>query len=173
MLPIDGSRRAEWAMSIGTELAKWNISLNDQPINPDEKPRILLLTVIRPPEFPIPEPIPLEISQLSEQLVKISYDVVNKYLTELKGRLPVECETRIVVNTSIVSAIHDQAEQENIDLVVFCAHGHSVEFNYPYGSITRNYLDYGSKSVLIIQDTPLSQVKPSLAQIAAEKSGRR
>jgi nucleotide-binding universal stress UspA family protein len=173
MLPIDGSRRAEWAMSIGTELAKWNISLNDQPINPDEKPRILLLTVIRPPEFPIPEPIPLEISQLSEQLVKISYDVVNKYLTELKGRLPVECETRIVVNTSIVSAIHDQAEQENIDLVVFCAHGHSVEFYYPYGSITRNYLDYGSKSVLIIQDTPLSQVKPSLAQIAAEKSGRR
>lgn len=173
MLPIDGSRRAEWAMSIGTELAKWNISLNDQPFNQDEKPKILLLTVIRPPEFPIPEPIPLEISQLSEQLVKNSYDLVNKYLSILKGRLPVECETRIVESSSIVSAIHDQAEQENIDLVVFCAHGYSGQFNFPYGSITRNYLDYGSKSVLIIQDTPLSQVKPSLAQIVAEKSGRR
>jgi len=173
LLPIDGSRRAEWAMSIGAELAKRDISTNDLPINQDEKPRILILTVIRPPEFPIPEPVPVEISQLSEQLVNICYDAVNKYLSELKDRLPVACETRIVESSSIVSAIHDQAEQENIDLVVFCAHGYSGQFTYHYGSISRNYLENGSKSVLIIQDTPLSQVKPSLAQIAAEKSGRR
>jgi nucleotide-binding universal stress UspA family protein len=173
MLPIDGSRRAEWAMSIGAELAKSEISTNDLPINPNEKPKILLLTVIRRPEFPIPEPFPVEISQLSEQLVNICYDAVNKYLAELKDRLPVVCETRIIESSSIVSAIHDQAEQQNIDLVVFCAHGYSGQFNYPYGSVTRNYLEFGSKSVLIIQDTPLSQVKPSLAQIAAEKSGRR
>ena len=173
MLPIDGSRRAEWAMSIGAELAKSDISTNDLSNNMVKKPRILLLTVIRPPEFPVPEPIPVEISQLSDQLVKISHEVVRKYLSDLKERLPVESETRIVESASIASALHEQAEQENIDLVVFCAHGYSGQFVYPYGSITRNFLEYGSKSVLIIQDTPLSQVKPSLAQIAAEKSGRR
>lgn len=173
MLPIDGSRRAEWAMSIGAELAKSGISTNDLSNNIVKKPRILLLTVIRPPEFPVPEPIPVEISQLSDQLVKISHEIVRKYLSDLKERLPVESEIRIVESASIASAIHEQAEQENIDLVVFCAHGYSGQFNYPYGSITRNFLEYGSKSVLIIQDTPLSQVKPSLAQIAAEKSGRR
>lgn len=173
MLPIDGSRRAEWAMSIGAELAKSNISTKDLSNNIVKKPRILLLTVIRPPEFPVPEPIPEEIRQLSDQLVKISYEVVNKYLSDLKERLPVESETRIVISASIASAIHDQAEKENIDLVVFCAHGYSGQFNYPYGSISRNYLEHGSKCVLIVQDTPLSQVKPSLAQIASEKSGRR
>lgn len=173
MLPIDGSRRAEWAMSIGAELAKREISTKDLSNNTVKQPRILLLTVIRPPEFPVPEPIPVEISQLSDQLVKVSYEVVNKYLSELKERLPVESETRIIESSSIATAIHDQAEMENIDLVVFCAHGYSGQFNFPYGSITRNYLEHGSKCVLIVQDTPLSQVKPSLAQIAAEKSGRR
>lgn len=173
MLPVDGSRRAEWAMSIGAELAKSDISTNNLLNRTVDKPRILLLTVIRPPEFPVPEPVPAEISQLSEQLVKASHVIVNKYLNELKKRLPGECETRIVESSSIASAIHDQAEKEDIDLVVFCAHGYSGQFDYPYGSITRNYLEHGSKCVLIVQDTPLSQVKPSLAQIAAEKSGRR
>lgn len=173
MFPIDGSRRAEWVLSIGEEFAKSEIFSKDQKDDKSKPPHIILLTVIQPHEFPIPAPLPDEIRQLSDQSLRISHEAVNKYLSGLKERLPVDSEVRIVENSSIVSAIHEQAEKDNIDLVVMCAHGYSGQIHYPYGSVTRNYLEHGNKNVLIVQDTPLSQVKPSHAQIAAEKSGRR
>ena len=63
--------------------------------------------------------------------------------------------------------------EENIDLVVLCAHGHTGQSTWPYGSVARNYMEHGIKPVLVIQDVSRSQVRPTAAEIAAEKSGRR
>ena len=90
----------------------------------------------------------------------------------MKERLSVECETCVVENNSITSAIQELASQEEeIDLVVLCANGYTGKSTWPYGSIARNYMEHGTKPVLVIQDIPRSHVQPTVAEIAAEKTG--
>ncbi len=173
LLPIDSSRRAECSLSAGIELAR-GIPPSDKTLATSPKKSILVLAaVIRPPELPIPEPFQIEIIKLTDQLIEVSRLAVKKYLEEMKIRLPVECETRVVENVSAATAIQKLADQEDIDIVVLCAHGYSGQVTWPYGTITRNYMEHGTKPVLVIQDIPLSQVRPTAAEIAAEKSGRR
>jgi len=173
LLPIDSSRRAECALPAGIELARGEMSTDTPPGSSDNAAKLLLAAVIRPPELPIPEPFPVEISQLTEQLLQVSRLAVSKYLFEMAARLPVNCENCVIENVSVAFAIHELAEHEDIDLVVLCAHGYSGRVNWPYGTVTRNYMEHGTKPVLIIQDVPRSQVMPTAAEDAAEKSGRR
>jgi nucleotide-binding universal stress UspA family protein len=173
LLPIDSSRRAECSLSAGIELARGEKNASGEPDKDSIQSTLILAAVIRPPELPIPEPFPVEISQLSEQLLQVSREAVNKYLIEMKERLPVNCDTCVAENVSVASAIQDLADQEDIDMVVLCAHGYSGHVTWPYGTVTRNYLEHGTKPVLVIQDVPRSQVRPTAAEVAAEKSGRR
>ncbi len=173
LLPIDSSRRAECSLSAGIELARGEMSTGSTPEVAGDKSTLVLAAVIRPPELPIPEPFPIEISQLTEKLLRLSHQAVERYLYEMKERLPVECDTCVVESTSVPSAIHELAEQEGIDMVILCAHGYSGQVTWPYGTVTRNYIEHGTKPVLVIQDVPRSQVRPSAAEVAAEKSGRR
>ncbi|HWR65006.1 MAG TPA: universal stress protein [Bellilinea sp.] len=186
LLPIDSSRRAECSLAAGIALAGGEIysgflaegndhSIRRPALINSQPPTTLIITaVIKPPEIPIPEPYPVEIEQLSSQLMEVSRLAVTNYLNEMKARLPVECESRVLENTNASLAIQELASQEeDIDLVVLCAHGYTGQFAWPYGSNARNYIEHGTKSVLIIQDVPRSQVQPTAAEIAAEKSGGR
>jgi nucleotide-binding universal stress UspA family protein len=186
LLPIDSSRRAEYALSAGIALARGEMSRglaseanNLSPRRTAPAPstlqtKLILAAVIKPPELPIPEPYPVEIEQLSEQLMHVSRQAVSNYLNEMKERLSVECETCVVENKSVSSAIQELAsQQEDIDLVVLCAHGYTGQSTWPYGNVARNYMEHGTKPVLVIQDVARSQVQPTAAEIAAEKSGGR
>jgi nucleotide-binding universal stress UspA family protein len=184
LLPIDSSRRAECALSAGEALARGEISLakefdktnlGSEPSSPDSsQTKLILAVVIKPPELPIPEPYPAEIEQQSRQLLLLSHQAVNDYVTKMEERLSVPCETFVTENNSVSSAIHELATQkEDIDLVVLCAHGYTGKFTWPYGSVARNYIEHGTKPVLVIQDVPLSRVQRTVAEIAAEKSGGR
>ncbi len=172
LLPIDSSRRAETSLSAATALVRGETSIST-PDSPTEAPKLVLAAVIKPPEIPIPKPYPLEIAQLSEQLMQVSRAAVKNYLDEMKERLQVECETVLVENDGVPSAIQELAKQDDVDLVVLSAHGYTGESSWPYGTVTRNYMEHGTKPVLVLQDVPRSQVQPTAAQIAAEKSGRR
>ncbi len=185
LLPIDSSRRAECSLSAGLALARGEKLLGlasvDGNTSPNQaisaaanpQPKLILAAVIKPPELPIPEPYPAEIEKLSNQLIQVSHEVVNNYLNGMKERLDVECETCVVENNSVTSTIHELVIRENIDLVVVCAHGYTGQTTWPYGSVTRNYMEHGTQSVLVIQDVHRSQVQPTAAEIAAEKSGDR
>jgi nucleotide-binding universal stress UspA family protein len=186
LLPIDSSRRAECALSAGIALARGEMSMglaseannlsphHTAPAPSSLQTKLILAAVIKPPEIPIPEPYPVEIEQLSEQLMHVSRQAVSNYLNEMKKRLSVECETCVVENNSVSSAIQELASQEEgIDLVVLCAHGYTGQSTWPYGSVARNYMEHGTKLVLVIQDVPRSRVQPTAAEIAAEKSGGR
>jgi nucleotide-binding universal stress UspA family protein len=129
--------------------------------------------VVKPPELPFPTPYPDELQQLCEQFMKVSREAVQYYLTELRARIPAPTEIRIVEDDSVSAAIHEMVERENIDLVVLCAHGRTGRINWPYGSVARNYIEHGTQPVLVIQDVPRSQFRPTTAEIAAEKYGRR
>lgn len=186
LLPIDSSRRAECALSSGIALARGEMDVEPAPETsrlsngstpeaaPSTQTKLILAVVIKPPEIPIPEPYPVEIGHLSEQLMQVSRQAVNNYLHEMKERLSVECDICVIENNSVSSAIQDLASQEaDIDLVVLCAHGYTGQTTWPYGSVTRNYMEHGTKPVLVIQDVPRSQVQTTAAEMAAEKSGGR
>lgn len=179
LLPIDSSRRAELSLSAGIALSRGEISQRnaaeaENPISDlsSENPKLVLAAVIKPPEIPIPKPYPVEIDLLSEQLMHVSRNAVNTYLDMMKKRLPVECKTCVVESDDVASAIQELAAQDDIDLVVLSAHGYTGQLT-PYGTVTRNYMEHGTKPVLVIQDVPLSEVQPTAAEIAAEESGRR
>ena len=185
LLPIDSSRRAECSLSAGLALTRgeklMGLVSEDGSSSPNQaisatanpQPKLILTAVIKPPELPLPEPYPAEIEKLSNQLIRVSHEVVNNYLDGMNNRLDVECETCVVENNSVTSAIHDLVIREDIDLVVLCAHGYTGQTTWPYGSVTRNYMEHGTKPVLVIQDVHRSQVQPTAAEIAAEKSGER
>lgn len=185
LLPIDSSRRAESSLTAGLALARGGKSIGSPSEIEQSSPhqatpettlpqtKLILAAVIKPPELPIPKPYPAEIEQLSKQLIHVSHQAVSNYLNEMKERLAVECETCVVENNSVTSAIQELAIRENIDLVVLCAHGYTGQSTWPYGSVTRNYMEHGTKPVLVIQDVHRSQVQPTAAEIAAEKSGER
>ena len=185
LLPIDSSRRAEYSLPAGIALARGETSMGyaSEADNPPPhhsasdtsslNTKLVLAAVIKPPELCIPEPYPVEIAQLSEQLVQVSRGTVRDYLNEMTKRLPVECETRVVESNSVASAIQRLAEQQDIDLVVLTAHGYTGLSTRPYGNVTRDYMEHGTKPVLVIQDIPRSQVQRTAAEIAAEESGRR
>ena len=186
LLPIDSSRRAECSLAAGIALAgrDWSelvaargIGESDHQITSVDaslQPKLILAAVIKPPEIPIPEPYPVEIENLSENLMEVSRQAVGAYLEEMKERLPVESEIRVVESNSVSSAIQKLADREKeIDLVVLCAHGHTGEPAWPYGSVTRNYIEHGTRTALIIQDIHRSQVRPTAAEVASENSGGR
>jgi nucleotide-binding universal stress UspA family protein len=168
LLPIDSSRRAECALPAGIALAQGESSTSAG------ESKLILAGVIKPPEVPIPEPHPAEIALLADKLMQISRLALSNYLNEMKERLQVECETCVLENNNVSSAIQEVANQdEDIDLVVLSAHGYTGRSTWPYGSVARNYMEHGNKPVLVIQDVLRSQVQPTAAEIAAEKSGSR
>lgn len=192
LLPIDSSRRAECALSAAILLAQGEKLMEhadevevalpgiETPSSGFPAPesvflesKLMLASVIRPPEIPIPAPYPDEIRLLSDQLLQVSRKAVLAYLREMKLRLPIESEIRVVESNNVSSAIQELAEQENIDLVVMSAHGYSGQLTDPYGNVTRNSIERGIKSILIIQDIPLSQVRMTVSATAAENSGKR
>lgn len=182
LLPIDSSRRAECSLSAGVALARGDALqevssiANDLPSRSTSplQTKVILAAVIKPPEIPIPEPYPVEIKQLSEQLMLVSRQAVNSYLNGMKERLPIECKTCVIEHDSVSSAIQELASrEEEVDLVVLCAHGYTGQSTWPYGSVTRNYMEHGDKPVLVIQDVSHSQIRPSAAEIASKKSGSR
>lgn len=194
-LPIDCSRRSECSLSAGIALVQGELALSQavesgsaasasaggEPSGPGGAGpqtallpiRMVLCAILKPLEFPLPEPYPPEIQQLSERFMQISREAVSTYLNDMKSRLPVEGETCLIENSNVSMAIHERANQEDADLVILCAHGYSGQVAWPYGTVTRNYIEYGTRPLLVIQDVPRSQVRPTAAEIAAEKTGRR
>ena len=190
LLPFDSSLRAEFTLPIGILLAQGVRSPErkpaagliekdtpavDAPLLANDPPanKLFIASVIKPPEIPLPQPYPFEVGILSDQLLEVSRQAVHSYLEKIKQRLPVESEIRVVENSDISAAIQKIADQENIDLVLMSAHGYSGQYTHPYGSVTRNIIETGTHSVLILQDMPRSQVRPTAAGKAAGNKNNR
>lgn len=186
LLPMDSSLRAECVLPAAIMLAQGGASQAGASVNvlseteehsPEHplrddiplKTTLFLTGIITPPEIPIPRPYPFEIRELSNQLLTVSRKAVMDYLHIMKRRLPVEVEVRVVESSNVSSAIQMLSNEEDMDLVLMSAHGYSGQFTHPYGSVTRNYIDRGAKSILVIQDIPLSMVLPTASAVTAMK----
>ncbi len=185
LLPFDSSRRAECVLAAGSKLANAKIPVQNGVLKAEtsldqnknhldhSKPTLILTTIIKKPELPIQEPHPPETKKVIDQLMQLSKQSVQNYLKKITEQISGKCEIRMVEDNSVVTALSKITEEENIDLIVLSAHGSTGQFQCPYGSVSRSLLEDGNVPVLVIQDVPRSQVQPTAAEMAAEKSGRR
>lgn len=161
LLPFDLSKRAECSLPVAMTIAEADGS------------ELLVAHVLRRPEVMSAIPEAAQLNRLADEFMTLSASAYAAYLDEVVARLPLAGSTRLVQSDSIPRAIHDMVEQESADLLIFCAHGQNGQSDWPYGSVSLNYLEHGDRPVLILQDIPYTLVRPSRVENVAAKYGSR
>lgn len=160
MVPLDGSQRAECAISTAEELSR------------AFEAGLLLVHVVRRPEVPRRVPLTDQERDLVERLVAVNEAKAKEYIADVKARSAEGTEVMVRVAESSALELHRIVEDRKVDLMVLSAHGYSGEPRWPYGSISLNLIFYGTSALLIVQDIPSSELKPSQAELASrEKRG--
>jgi nucleotide-binding universal stress UspA family protein len=163
LVPLDGSQRAENVLPIITQLASFH------------KSHIHLVQVIQTPEMARQMPPAREDIELSNRIVERNREEAERYLEQLKLRSYLEgitVQTHLIASDNAAAALHQLAEQENIDLVALSAHGYSGNHQWPYGSMVNNFIMYGKVSLLIVQDLPSRQEPASPELLLNERTER-
>ena len=160
MVPLDGSQRAECAISTAEELSRaFDAGL-------------LLVHVVRRPEVPRRAPLTDEERDLVDRLIAVNQAKAEDYMDDIKAHSAEGTEVMGRVAESSALELHRIAQDRKVDLMVLSAHGYSGEPRWPYGSISLNLIFYGTSALLIVQDIPSSELKPSQAELASkEKRG--
>jgi nucleotide-binding universal stress UspA family protein len=157
MVPLDGSQRAECVLPWATNLAAYHHC------------KLLLTHVVNKPEVPRRAPMSKEESKLVERLTALNRKTGERYLEDLRSRLPSEVETRLLVSESPAATLHAVVEEEGVDMVVLAAHGYSGGAQWPYGSTALNFIAYGSTPLLIMQDISAEEAQVTPAEKAASE----
>ncbi len=156
--PLDGSQRAECVLPLMTHLARFHES------------QIVLAHVVSRPQVPRQTPLTSQETELVEQLTRHNRQEAAHYLKDVQSRLDADVETHLLVSDSAALALHQLVDQQEVDLVILSAHGHSGEAQWPYGSIALNFIVYGTTPLLIVQDLPPDQMRGTRAEIAAQET---
>jgi len=163
LVPLDGSQRAENVLPIITQLASFH------------KSQIHLVQVIQTPEMARQMPPAREDIELSNRVVERNREEAERYLEQLKLRSYLEgitVQTHLIASDNAAMALHQLAEQEQINLVALSAHGYSGNHQWPYGSMVNNFIMYGKVSLLIVQDLPSRQEPASPELLLNERAER-
>jgi nucleotide-binding universal stress UspA family protein len=161
LAPLDGSQRAEVALPDAAALARAHNA------------ELMIAHVVERPEMPRRTPLSDEENELLNRLVESNRVEAERYLDEIKTRLAMRVETRLLVEDKMIAALHNLAENEQVDLVVVAAHGYTGETRWPYGSVATSFITYGSRPLLIVQDLPEDRIELTDAELAAREQGGR
>jgi nucleotide-binding universal stress UspA family protein len=151
VVPLDGSRRAENVLPMVTLLARFH------------QARIHIVHVVETPEMARQMPLTREDVELSERIVARNREEAVRYLdqAQLHSTLDgIDVQTRLLTRDNAAAALHELAEQENIDMVALSAHGYSGNNKWPYGSMVNNFILYSKVPLLIVQDLPAKEEPP-------------
>lgn len=159
--PLDGSQRAECVLPVVRALARLN------------RTQIQLVTVVARPEMPHRAPLSPEDATLSDKVVARNRAEAEKYLAQLQSRLSGNVSKHLLLGDELVGTLHDYVRQQDADLVILSAHGHSGNGARRYGSLVTSFIAYGSRPLLIIQDLSPNEIMKSEAQVAAEGMSER
>lgn len=159
---LDFSTRAEYILPVAVNLAEFH------------KAKLILGMVIPKPELLHRFPLSTEEESLITRVVDLNYRAASHYFDQLRSRLSlpgVSLQTRLAISDNATAALHDMVNQENADLVMLVAHGHSGERRWPYGSVAASFIAYGTTPLIIVQDLPENEIKRK--QIAARDRNQR
>ena len=155
LVPLDGSQRAECALPLAIALAR------------SHEARLLLAHVAHRPEMIRHTPPAREDVELADRIAKRNQLNASKYLEQIQTPPSLEVQTRLLVSASTAAALHELIAQENVDLVVLSAHGHSGGTKWPYGSVALNLVTFGTSPLLIVQDLSPVELESTPAEAAA------
>ena len=157
LVPLDGSWRAECTLPIATNLARYH------------QAELLLAHVVARPQVFNRLPPPDEVIDLVERIVDHNQTRAADYLEQLQSTLPVPSQTRLLTsNNNVMNVLHELVEEENVDLVLLCAHGRSCKGRWPYGSVVSDFITNGATPLLIFQDLSVGEIALSRAEVAAQ-----
>ena len=161
LVPMDGSRRAEWVWPLATALAR------------AVEAEILLAHVVKPPEMPRRLPPTLEDKDLAARVVQRNHEVATQYVGELQSQsgMTASVRERVLVGDHVAETLHKLAEEEGVNLVVLSAHGYSGGTRFLYSGVVFSFIIYGSTPVLIVQDVPVAELQPNPAEIRVAGHG--
>ncbi len=143
MVPLDGSRRAEYVLPIANLLAE------------QYHAQVLVAHVVVRPEIFSWSPVAQEDRKLVEMLVGHNQCKAKQYLDQLQVRLHPQAQTALLVGDDVAGQLREVADQEQIDLALLNAHGVSSNSKRPYGAVATNFIAYCPAPLLIFQDFPL------------------
>jgi nucleotide-binding universal stress UspA family protein len=155
---LDCSTRAEYILPVAIRLAQFS------------KAQLVLGTVIHKPEL-VDRFLPSdEDVELAARIADRNYRVACHYLEQIHSELSligIDLQARLVISDKMTASLHDLVEQENPDLVMLVAHGHSGERRWPYGSIATSFISYGTTALMIMQDLSGDEIQETKAEMAA------
>ncbi len=160
LVPLDGSPRAECVLPFVAALVAQYAS------------QVLLAYIVHAPELPRRAPASREDTELANALTERNRLEGNRYLEELRSRLPYPAEARLRVEENVAATLQQMALDEKVDLVLLSAHGYSGSTRWPYGSQTTSIIMYGNTPLLVVQDLPRQAIEPTAAELAAKEHGR-
>jgi len=155
---LDCSTRAEYILPVAIRLAQFSSA------------QLILGTVIRKPELVYHFPPSDDDVELAVRIADRNYRVACHYFEQLHSEfslLGIDLQSRLVVSDNLTASLHDLVAQEEPDLVLMVAHGHSGERRWPYGSIATSFIAYGTTTLMIMQDLSGDEIKETKAEMAA------
>jgi nucleotide-binding universal stress UspA family protein len=158
LVPLDCSQRAECVLPVVTSLADFH------------DPQLLFVHIVRKPEIPQRTPPTVEDLELADQITQRNREEAGKYLNQIQPQMissAFNVRTCMAVSENVAATLHEMTEAENVDLVVLSAHGQSFVPNWPFGGATVNFIAYGTKPLLIVQDVPPEEAVLTNAEVAA------
>lgn len=148
LVPLDGSQRAENVLPVITQLAHFH------------KSQVHLVHVVKMPEMARQMPLAPEDIELANRIVERNRKEAEHYLEHLKSRSylkDIDVRIHLITSENATVVLHQLEEQEQIDIVIFNAHGYSGYHQWPYGSMVNHFILYGRAPLLIVQDLPFKQ----------------
>ncbi|MEA3398056.1 MAG: universal stress protein [Chloroflexota bacterium] len=157
LVPLDGSQRAECVLPLATTLARFHGS------------QLLLVHAVHRPEMPRRAHPTQEDVDLANRIIERNRLEATRYLKQLRCQLDVDVRTHLFISDNAAATLHDLVEQADVDLVVLSAHGYSGGHKWPYGSMSLNFIAYGTTPLLIVQDLSQDEVERTRVEMATRE----
>jgi nucleotide-binding universal stress UspA family protein len=157
LVPLDGSQRAEYALPVADILAQTHGG------------HIQLVHVVCRPEMLRRKPLSSQERDLLQQVSERNRQEAMAYLEEIQSHLSAESDVRVLERDNTTEALLDIAEDEDVDLVVMSAHGSSGGQRRASSSMATSFMTYGATPLLVLQDFPPEQIRPTQAELASQE----
>ncbi len=141
LIPLDGSRRAEWAIQVASMIAV------------DAPTELVLLEVVSLLEILGRRPLTQEETKLRERLAECNRNTAEVYLREASDThgAGLRIRTRIESSGNVASAILNVAAEEDADFIVMVAHEPGDDELRIHKSVCQSVLARSRRPVLTLQ----------------------
>jgi len=150
LVPLDGSARAESVVPLATRIAA------------SQKAEVLFVHVVPVPEITRTGPLDAEGADLERRVVEHNHRVASAYLDGLRARTSLagsRVRALVVGGGDVRTMLERLIREEQADLVVMSAHGHTHRMDSPSGSVTEHAVTHATTTLLVVRDRSLRRVR--------------